>query len=94
MRGESPGERAPHLDEREGNQSESMRRKGWTLQRRRHIPSRRGQARRASLEEVEGSLGGRVDVKALQEDMQSLGFTPSLAKPEIGKEVGRRRARS
>ena len=25
---------------------------------------------------------------------QSLGFTPSLAKPEIGKEVGRRRARS
>ena len=30
----------------------------------------------------------------LQDDLQSLGFTPSLAKPEIGKEVGRRRARS
>ena len=29
-----------------------------------------------------------MDAKALQEDLQSLGFTPSLAKPEIGKEVG------
>ena len=29
---------------------------------------------------------------SLQDDLQSLGFTPSLAKPEIGKEVGRRRA--
>ena len=35
-----------------------------------------------------------MDAKALQDDLQSLGFTPSLAKPEIGKEVGRRRARS
>ena len=33
-----------------------------------------------------------MDAKALQDDLQSLGFTPSLAKPEIGKEVGRRRA--
>ena len=52
------------------------------------------QARRASLEQVEGSMSGRVDAKALQDDLQSLGFTPSLAKPEMGKEVGRRRARS
>ena len=35
-----------------------------------------------------------VDAKALQDDLQSLGLTPSLAKSEIGKEVGRRRARS
>ena len=35
-----------------------------------------------------------MDAKALQDDLQSFGFTPSLAKPEIGKEVGRRRARS
>ena len=35
-----------------------------------------------------------MDAKALQDDLQSVGFTPSLAKPEIGKEVGRRRARS
>ena len=33
-----------------------------------------------------------MDAKALQDDLESLGFTPSLAKPEIGKEVGRRRA--
>ena len=37
--------------------------------------------------------------KTLQDDLQSLGFTPSLAKPEkgkgeMGKEVGRRRTRS
>ena len=49
-----------------------------------------GQARRASLEQVEGSMSAWVDAKALQ----SLGFTPSLAKPEMGKEVGRRRASS
>ena len=51
------------------------------------------QARRASLGEVEGSISGKVDAKALQDNLQSLGFTPSLAKPETGKEVGRRRAR-
>ena len=33
-----------------------------------------------------------MDAKALQDDLQSLGFTSSLAKPEMGKEVGRRRA--
>ena len=47
------------------------------------------QARKAFLGEVEGSMSGWVDAKALQDDLQSLGFTPSLAKPEIGKEVGR-----
>ena len=50
------------------------------------------QARRASPGEVDGSMSASVDAKALQVDLQSLGFTPSLAKPEIGKEVGRRRA--
>ena len=34
-----------------------------------------------------------MDAKAFQEDLQSLGFTPSQAKPEMGKKVGRRRAR-
>ena len=49
------------------------------------------QARRASLGEVEGSMTGRVDAKALQENLQNLGFTPSLAKPEMENEVGKRR---
>ena len=53
-----------------------------------------GQAGRASVGEVEGTRSGSVDAKDLQDDLQSLGFTPSLAKPEMGKEVGRRRARS
>ena len=33
-----------------------------------------------------------MDEKADQDDLQSLSLTPSLAKPEMGKEVGRRRA--
>ena len=53
-----------------------------------------GQARRASVGEVEGSISGCVDAQTLQDNLQSLGFTPSLAKLEIGKEVGRRRTRS
>ena len=53
-----------------------------------------GQAKRASIGKVEESRSGWVDAKALQDDLQSLGFTPSLSKPEIGKEVGRRRAHS
>ena len=35
-----------------------------------------------------------MDAKALQDDLQSPGFTPSLSEPEMEKEVGRRRTRS
>ena len=35
-----------------------------------------------------------MDAKPLQDDLQSPGFTPSLAKPEMKKEVGRRIAGS
>ena len=38
------------------------------------------QANRTSRGEVEGSASGQVDAKALQEDLQILGFTPSRAK--------------
>ena len=49
-----------------------------------------GQARRASLGEVEsGECTEKLSMKTC-----SLDFTPSQAKPEMGKEVGRRRARS
>ena len=47
-----------------------------------------------SFGEVEGSISKRVNAKALQDDLQSLGFILSQAKPEMGKEVGRLRARS
>ena len=43
---------------------------------------------RTSLAEVGGSMSGRADTKALQEDLQSLGFTPSLAKLEMGRLMG------
>ena len=32
-----------------------------------------------------------MDVKALQEDLESISFTQGLAKPEMGNEVERRR---
>ena len=51
-----------------------------------------GQARRASLGEAEENMSRQVDAKALQEDRQSFCFTPSLAKPEMVKEVGRQKA--
>ena len=34
------------------------------------------------------------EAKALQDDLQSLGFTPSMAKSEIGKKAGFQNARS
>ena len=71
-----------------------MKRVDSTVNEGRFQRGQGGKATRASLEQVEGSTSGRVDAKALQDDLQSLGFTPSLAKPEIGREVGRRRTRS
>ena len=50
-----------------------------------------GQAKKTYLGEVEGSMSGGVDAKALQDDLQSLGFATSLAKPEMGKEAGEER---
>ena len=47
-----------------------------------------GQARTTFPEEKEGSMSGRVDTKALQDDLKSLGFPFFLVKPEMGNEVG------
>ena len=54
-----------------------------------------GKARRASLGEVEGSMScvsGRKGSSERSAELNS--FTSSLSKPEMGKEVGRQRARS
>ena len=81
--------------ERGGSEQEQgVERVDSTMNEGRFQEGKGGQARRASLEEVEGSMSRRVDTKALQNDLQSLGFTPGLTKPDIEKEVGRRRARS
>ena len=54
----------------------------------RQIPRRKGRANKESLPSKSKRKHERVvDAKALQEDLQS------LAKSEIGKKVGRRRAR-
>ena len=59
----------------------------------REVPRRKGKACKKSLPRRSSRKHERVSgPKALQDDQQSLGFTPSLAKPEIGKEGGRRRA--
>ena len=47
------------------------------------------QAKRNFLGE---SMSRRVDAKALLEDLKSADFNPSLAKPKMGKEVGRQKA--
>ena len=61
----------------------------------RQIPGRRGRASKESIPRGSRRKHERMsDAKALQDDLHSLGFTPSLATPEIGKEVGRRRART
>ena len=43
---------------------------------------------------MEESISERVDVNALQENLEGLGFTVSLAKREIKNKIERRRARS
>ena len=59
--GESQGGREPHLAEKVEDQSGSMDRKGWTPQlvnEGRFQGGQGGQATRASLEQVEGSMSG------------------------------------
>ena len=50
-----------------------------------------GQAKETCLGEVAKSVKRYVDANLLQENLESLGFTSSVAKPEIEKGVGRRR---
>ena len=52
------------------------------------------QGKRYSLREVGESMSKSVDPKAFQDDLESFGFPPSLAKSEIGKGVERQRAHS
>ena len=66
----------------------------FTVKKGRFQREEGGQARRVSLGEVEGSMSEWEEAKAVQDDLKSLGFTSSLAKPEMEKEVGRQRARS
>ena len=66
------------------------------LHRERGQIPKRGKARKKSLPRSGRRKRVRVSGRksSLGFDLQNLGFTPSLAKPEMGKKVGRRRARS
>ena len=91
--GESQGEQKSQLMEREGSEREHGKESiESTVNEGRFQGGEGGQARRASLGEVKGSMSGLVDAKILQKNLQSLHFTPSLAKPEMETEVGRQRA--
>ena len=69
--------------------------KGKLHDKGRQIPRRTGRTCKKSLPRTSRRKHERVSGrKTLQDDLQSLGFTPSLGKPVIGKEVGRRRGRS
>ena len=57
----------------------------FTVKKGRFREEKKGQAKRASLGAVEEIMSRQVDAKALQDDLQSFGFTPGVAKPEIEK---------
>ena len=58
------------------------------------IPRMVKKAKRISVAEIGARMSTLVDPNVLHENLESLGFSPSLAKPKMGKEVGRRRTRS
>ena len=91
MRGEivKVGQSAPWRERGGSEREHEEKRVDSTVKEGRFQGGKGGQARRVSLGEVGGGMSGWADAKALQDDLQSLGFTPNLAIPEIGKEVGR-----
>ena len=92
--GESQGEREPHLARDKGSEQEHGEERVDSIMKEGRLQGAKGvQAKRTSLAEVEERMSGGVDAKALQKDLQSLGFTPSLAKPKMGKKFGRQRTR-
>ena len=84
---ESKRERGDQSEQEEGRVDSAVKEDGFQ-------GGEVGQVKRASLGEVKASMSERVNAKALQNDLQSLGLTPNLDKPEMGKEFGRLGARS
>ena len=88
---ENQGEQERHFEEREGIRVGAWGRKGGFHSEGRQVLERKEgeQAKRASLRE---SVSERKSSPAGSGEFW--GFAPSLAKSEMEKEVGRRRARS
>ena len=91
------GKRVKMGDSRTLARVRAIRARAWRGKGRLHgergqIPRRKGRESNKRLPRTSRRKHERVS--ALQDDLQSLGFPPSLAKPEIGNEVGRRRASS
>ena len=57
---------------------------------RRDQERKRGEAKKTFLGEK--SMGEQADAKTVPGDLEGLGLTPSVTKPENEKEVGRQRA--
>ena len=93
---DSEGELEPRLGEREkGIGAGAWGGKGGLHGEERQVSGRRVRESKKNLPRRSRRKHKRVSGrKAHLEDLESLSFTPSLAKPEMGKEIGRRRARS
>ena len=73
----------------------AWRGKGGLHSERRQIPKRKGRASKENLLRESRRKHERVSGRKSSPGRSAESyFTPSVAKPEIGKEVGRRRARS
>ena len=83
------------LAKKENGQRGSMSRASEVHPEEKWVKKEKGErTERASLGEEVKRVSRRVDVKTFLKDLESLGFTLTLAKPEFEKDVGRLRARS
>ena len=84
------------LEREEGDhRAGAWRGKGGLHSEGRQVPRKRGRASKESLPRRKKKKAWADEwTQKLSGKICSLGFTPSLAKPEMGNEVGRRRARS
>ena len=85
MVGEGQGKREPHL-----SRGEEEERVGSTVRKGRFQGEEGGHAKRTFLGEVGGSMSGRKSFPGISVES----WFPSLAKPKMGKEVGRQSAYS
>ena len=68
-----------------------MKRKGGLHSEGRQIPRRKGRANKNSLPKRSRRKHERVSGRKSSSERPVKSFTPCLAKPEMGKEVGRQR---
>ena len=92
---ESQSEREPHLDEKEGNQIGSVRRKEWTSQQRKTSfkEERKAEAKRTSLGKAGESISGLSTRKTYPRRSGESSFHFKSGQTCNGKEVWETKAR-